>query len=65
MEHMARITKKELKRLQRSVEKDFPDDPAMQQVHLSRKILALEAKKAGMDYLDYIRSLKIRTKDAR
>ncbi len=65
MEHMVRITKKELKRLQRSVEKDFPDDPAMQQVHLSRKILALEAKKAGMDYLDYIRSLKIRTKDAR
>ena len=65
MEHMVRITKKELERLQRSVEKDFPDDPAMQQVHLSRKILALEAKKAGMDYLDYIRSLKIRPKDAR
>ena len=65
MEHMVRITKKELKRLQRSVEKDFPDDPAMQQVHLSRKILALEAKKAGMDYLEYIRSLKIRARDAR
>ena len=65
MEQMVRITKKELTRLQRSVEKDFPDDPAMQQVHLSRKILALEAKKAGMDYLEYIRSLKIRSRDAR
>lgn len=62
---MVRITKNELKRLQRSVEKDFPDDPAMQQVHLSRKILALEAKKAGMGYLEYIRSLKLQPKDAR
>lgn len=65
MEKMVRITKRELRGLQRLVEREFPDDPALQEVHLSRKILALEAKKAGMDYLDYIRSLKIRSKDAR
>ena len=64
-EHMVRMTKRELKAMQRSVEKEFPDDPALQQVHLAREILALEAKKAGMGYLEYIRSLKIRSKDAR
>lgn len=62
---MVRMTKRELKAMQRSVEREFPDDPALQQVHLSREILGLEAKKAEMGYLEYIRSLKVRSKDAR
>jgi len=55
---MVKISKRELRVLQRSVEKEFPDDPALQQVHLAREILALEAEKAGMAYLDYIKSLR-------
>jgi hypothetical protein len=55
---MVKVSKRELKELTRSVERDFPDDPALQQVHIARKILALEAEKAGMAYLDYIKSLR-------
>lgn len=39
------------------MEREFPDDEAMQQIHMSRKILAKEAELKGMKYLDYIRSI--------
>jgi hypothetical protein len=58
---MPKISKQELEEITRSVEEEFPDDPAMQQVHIAREILALEAEKAGMSYIDYIRSLRGRT----
>ena len=65
MEKMARVTKRELRVLQRLVEREFPDDPALQEVHLARKVLALEAEKAGMDYIDYVKSLRGRSRGTR
>lgn len=56
--HMPKISKEELEEITKSVEEEFPEDPAMQQVHIARKILALEAEKAGMGYIEYIISLR-------
>jgi len=36
----------------------FPHDPALQQVHMARKILAKEAENEGLSYLEYIKSKK-------
>ena len=60
---MAKISKEELEEITRSVEEEFPEDPALQQVHIARKILALEAEKAGMGYIEYIISLRGKTEE--
>jgi hypothetical protein len=39
------------------MEKEFPNDVALQQIHIARKILAKEAELKGMKYLDYIKSI--------
>ena len=54
---MKKIAKRELHRLERSAEAEFPGDPALQQVHIARKILAREAELNGMAYLEYVRAL--------
>jgi hypothetical protein len=51
------ISDKEFSKLRKDIVKEFPHDFALQEVHLSRKILALEAKKIGMDYLQYVRKI--------
>lgn len=52
------LTEDELKTIRESIEREFPHDPALQQVHIARKILSLEAKKAGMDILAYAALLR-------
>lgn len=49
-----KITKKEMREIEKKVAKDFPDDFALQQVHISREIIMLEAKKLGISLFDYI-----------
>ena len=51
---MAGISKAELKRIRAAVEKEFPNDPALQQVHIARKILSREAEKEGLSFGEYI-----------
>ncbi len=34
-------------RIRRQVEAEFPEDYALQQVHIARRLLAAEARKAG------------------
>lgn len=54
---MSKITDKEKEEIKKMVEEEFPDDPALQQVHIARKIIAKEAEHAGLSYLEYIKSL--------
>ncbi|MHA1439485.1 MAG: hypothetical protein ACTSPD_18095 [Promethearchaeota archaeon] len=54
------LDENEILEIKKEIEKEFPNDTALQQVHIARKILAMEAEKKGMKYIDYIKSI---TKD--
>jgi hypothetical protein len=60
---MSKITEKEMEGIRKIVEEEFPDDPALQQVHIARKIIAKEAEHKGLSFLEYIRSLRKQVKD--
>jgi hypothetical protein len=51
---MARITKAERKKIEAAMEKEFPNDPALQQVHIARKILSRKAELEGLSFGEYI-----------
>ena len=51
------LNDKEIEKIKREVELEFPNDPAMQQVHIARKIIAKKAKKKGLTYLEYIKQI--------
>ena len=53
---MSKITKEDIEKIRQFVDKEFPHDPALQQVHILRKIIAREAELEGMSFLEYIRS---------
>lgn len=57
-EHMNRTAGKDLEEIQRLAAAEFPNDPAMQQVHVARKLIAQEAKRKGMTLLEYVASLR-------
>lgn len=54
------LKEEEIEKIKKEVETEFPNDLALQQIHIARKIISFEAKMAGLSYLDYIKSL---TKD--
>ena len=54
---MSGIEEKDLQEIRTMVEKEFPDDPALQQVHIARKIIAKEAELEGLSFLEYVKSL--------
>ena len=51
---MSKITKKDIEEIKRVVKKEFPGDPALQQVHIARKIIAREAELEGLTFSEYI-----------
>lgn len=55
---MSKITEKEAEEIKRMIEKEFPNDPALQQVHIARKIIAREAEPEGLSYIEYIKLLR-------
>ena len=48
------LSKTAMERIRKAVEKDFPHDPALQQVHIARKIIAAKAKREGLSFIDYV-----------
>lgn len=54
---MIALSESEIDAIRRTVEEEFPNDPALQQVHIARKIIALEAEKQGLSYVEYVKLL--------
>jgi hypothetical protein len=52
---MGKIKETEMDEIRKMVEEEFPDDPALQQVHIARKIIAKEAELEGLSFLEYIK----------
>lgn len=57
---LGKITEKNMKEVRKMIEAEFPDDPALQQVHIARKIIAREAELEGLSFLEYIKSRGLR-----
>ena len=57
MFRMAKLSRAELKRIRDAVKREFPEDPALQRVHIARRILSREAELEGMSFLDYVRKV--------
>jgi hypothetical protein len=58
MVNMAAISKKEVERIKKEVEAEFPNDPALQEVHYARKKIAREAELEGLTFFEYIQKLE-------
>jgi len=48
------LSAKEMERIRKAAEAEFPNDPALQQVHMARKIISAKAKKEGLSFVQYI-----------
>jgi len=55
---MVKVSKIDLENIMKDVEAEFPDDPALQQVHVARKIISREAELSGMSFFEYIKKLE-------
>jgi cobalamin biosynthesis Co2+ chelatase CbiK len=49
------LNEDEIEKIKEEVKKEFPEDDALQQVHIARKIISKEAQKLGISYSDYIK----------
>ena len=58
---MVGLSEEEVGEIRREVMEEFPDDPALQQVHIARRILVLEAQKQGKSVGELSRSVAGRT----
>ncbi|MBI5966364.1 MAG: hypothetical protein HY882_00705 [Deltaproteobacteria bacterium] len=54
---MSKIRDDEIEEIKKLVEKEFPNDPALQQVHIARKVIAREAQLQGLSFIEYIKLL--------
>ncbi|MBI2934798.1 MAG: hypothetical protein HYY29_04430 [Chloroflexi bacterium] len=54
---MSGIKQADIEELRRAIEKEFQNDPALQQVHIARKTIDREAELRGLSFLEYVRLL--------
>ncbi|MCX5914912.1 MAG: hypothetical protein NTV04_23625 [Deltaproteobacteria bacterium] len=62
---MEKVRKREIEKIRKMVEKEFPNDPALQQVHIARKVLSREAEIAGLSFIEYIKLMQKHVKGMR
>jgi len=60
---MSKIKEEDIENIRKAVEKEFLEDPALQQVHIARKIIAKEAQLEGLSFFEYVKSLGKRVKN--
>ncbi len=51
-----RLSKKEMDQIREAVGREFPNDPALQQVHIARKIISAKANREGLTFFEYIKT---------
>ena len=51
---MDTIKPEDIEKIRASVANEFPNDPALQSVHVARKLLARGAELQGVSYLEYV-----------
>jgi len=51
------LKKEENEKIKKEIEIEFPNDFALQQVHIARKIIAKEAEIKGLTYFEYMKQL--------
>lgn len=56
---------KAIDRIRKQVAREFPGDPALQQIHIARKLIAKEAREKGVSYLEYVKILASRARRSR
>lgn len=61
---MNKVKEIDIEEIRRAVEGEFLDDPALQQVHIARKIIAKEAEYNGLSFIEYIKLLGKQVKNA-
>ena len=49
------LDKKDIEEIKKEMEIEFPNDFALQQIHIAKKIIAKEAEIKGLSYFDYIK----------
>ncbi len=61
---MSNAKEKDIEEIRKVIEEEFPNDPALQHVHIARKIIAKEARLEGLSFLEYIKSPGKQIEDA-
>ena len=53
---MLNLSKEDISKLEEEITKEFPNDPALQQVHLARRIISEIAKRENKSIIEVIHS---------
>lgn len=55
---MLNISKEDISRMEKEIMREFPDDPALRQVHLARRIISEIAKRENKSIIEVIHSFQ-------